>query len=111
MFLNDTSAKYSLSIRRFWGKGERWKRKSERGEGEKPFTSPPPPSPIGRPDTQASQVRCQGHYLDYFMSISQLQFACTCFFPLFKGDVIRDDSQRRIERNTALQCLNNEVNI
>ena len=29
--------KSSLSIRRFWGKGERWK-----------------PSPIGRPDTQAS---------------------------------------------------------
>ena len=75
MFLNDTSAKYSLSIRRFWRKGERWKRKSERGEGEKPFTSPPPPSPIGRPDTQASQVRCQGHYLDYFISVSQLQFA------------------------------------
>ena len=44
----------SLSIRRFWGKGERWKRKRERGEGEKlPFSSPPPPSPIGRPDTQA----------------------------------------------------------
>ena len=32
---------HSLSIRRFWGKGERWKRKRERG------------SPIGRPDTQA----------------------------------------------------------
>ena len=30
----------SLSIRRFWGKGERWKRKREKGEG--------------RPDTQAS---------------------------------------------------------
>ena len=30
----------SLSIRRFWGKGERWKRKRERGEG--------------RPDTQAT---------------------------------------------------------
>ena len=29
----------SLSIRRFWGKGERWKRKRERA-------SPPPPSPI-----------------------------------------------------------------
>ena len=25
----------SLSIRRFWGKGERWKRKMERAEGEK----------------------------------------------------------------------------
>ena len=36
----------SLSIRRFWGKGEKWKRKRERGEGEKPFSSPPPPSPI-----------------------------------------------------------------
>ena len=43
--------KTSLSIRRFWGKGERWKRKRERGEG---FSSPPPPSPIGRPDTQAT---------------------------------------------------------
>ena len=29
---------YSLSIRRFWGKGERWKRKRERGEGEKRLT-------------------------------------------------------------------------
>ena len=28
----------SLSIRRFWGKGERWKRKRERGEGEKRLT-------------------------------------------------------------------------
>ena len=38
---------HSLSIRRFWGKGERWKRKRERAEGEKlPFSSPPPPSPI-----------------------------------------------------------------
>ena len=54
----------SLSIRRFWGKGERWKRKKERAEGEKlPFSSPPPPSPIsnllspsplGRPGTQAN---------------------------------------------------------
>ena len=51
----------SLSIKRFWGKGERWKRKKERAEGEKP----PPPSPIsnllspshlGRPDTQARSV-------------------------------------------------------
>ena len=31
----------SLSIRRFWGKGERWKRKRET-------------SPLGRPDTQAT---------------------------------------------------------
>ena len=30
----------------------------ERGEGEKlPFSSPPPPSPMGRPDTQASGLR------------------------------------------------------
>ena len=30
----------------------------ERGEGEKlPFSSPPPPSPIGRPDTQATGLR------------------------------------------------------
>ena len=29
---------HSLSIRRFWGKGERWKRKRERGEGEKRLT-------------------------------------------------------------------------
>ena len=39
----------SLSIRRFWGEGERWKRNRERAEGpegEKPFSSPPPPSPI-----------------------------------------------------------------
>ena len=37
----------SLSIRRFWGKGEKWKRKRKRGEGKKlPFSSPPPPSPI-----------------------------------------------------------------
>ena len=28
----------SLSIRRFWGKGERWKRKRERAEGEKRLT-------------------------------------------------------------------------
>ena len=28
----------SLSIRRFWGKGEKWKRKRERGEGEKRLT-------------------------------------------------------------------------
>ena len=48
----------SLSIRRFWGKGERWKRKKERA-------SPPPPSPIsnllspsplGRPGTQANDL-------------------------------------------------------
>ena len=32
---------YSLSIRRFWGKGERWKRKLERG----------------RPDTQARGIK------------------------------------------------------
>ena len=30
--------KHSLSIRRFWGKGERWKRKRERAEGEKRLT-------------------------------------------------------------------------
>ena len=50
-------SKDSLSIRRFWGKGEGWKRKKERAD-------PPPPSPIsnllspsplGRPDTQAIQ--------------------------------------------------------
>ena len=40
----------SLSIRRFWGKGERWKRKRKRAEGERevsglPFSSPPPPPP------------------------------------------------------------------
>ena len=30
----------------------------ERGEGEKlPFSSPPPPSPMGRPDTQATGLR------------------------------------------------------
>ena len=29
---------HSLSIRRFWGKGERWKRKRERAEGEKRLT-------------------------------------------------------------------------
>ena len=28
----------SLSIRRFWGKGERWKRQKERAEGEKRLT-------------------------------------------------------------------------
>ena len=36
----------SLSIRRFWGKGERWKRKRERAEGEKPsFLFSPSPLP------------------------------------------------------------------
>ena len=35
----------SLSIRRFWGKGEKWKRK------RKNLLSP---NPVGRPDTQAS---------------------------------------------------------
>ena len=30
--------KSSLSIKRFWGKGERWKRKKERAEGEKRLT-------------------------------------------------------------------------
>ena len=39
-----TVNKCSLSIRRFWGKGERWKRKREN------LLSP---SPLGRPDTQA----------------------------------------------------------
>ena len=29
---------HSLSIRRFWGKGERWKQKLETGEGEKRLT-------------------------------------------------------------------------
>ena len=33
-----TSDGSSLSIRRFWGKGERWKRKRERAEGEKRLT-------------------------------------------------------------------------
>ena len=33
----------SLSIRRFWGKGEKWKRKNLLS-----------PSPVGRPDTQAT---------------------------------------------------------
>ena len=28
---------YSLSIRRFWGKGERWKRKRERSEISSPL--------------------------------------------------------------------------
>ena len=32
------SLRPSLSIRCFWGKGERWKRKRERGEGEKRLT-------------------------------------------------------------------------
>ena len=36
----------SLSIRRFWGKGERWKRKRERCDGEKPsFLFSPSPLP------------------------------------------------------------------
>ena len=29
---------FSLSIRRFWGKGEKWKRKRKRGEGKKRLT-------------------------------------------------------------------------
>ena len=33
----------SLSIRRFWGKGERWKRKRERAEREKLFSPSPLP--------------------------------------------------------------------
>ena len=32
------SDNHSLSIRGFWGKGERWKRQRERGEGEKRLT-------------------------------------------------------------------------
>ena len=37
----------SLSIRHFWGKGERWKRKRERAEGEKPsFVFSPSPLPL-----------------------------------------------------------------
>ena len=36
----------SLSIRRFWGKGERWKRKRERAEGEKPLPLPHLKSPL-----------------------------------------------------------------
>ena len=62
----------SLSIKRFWGKGERWKPKKERAEGEKlPFSSPPPPSPIsnllspshlGRPDTQAKELKANATY-------------------------------------------------
>ena len=59
-FIRSTS---SLSIKRFWGKGERWKRKKERAEGQKPsfLFSPSPisnllsPSHLGRPDTQAIQ--------------------------------------------------------
>ena len=76
----------SLSIRRFWGKGERWKRKKERAEvsgvsegkgkdgSEKrrelkernlsllPLPPPPSknllsPSPSGRPDTQATSFQ------------------------------------------------------
>ena len=42
----------SLSIWRFWGKGERWKRKRERAEREKLS-----PSPLGRPDTQATPTQ------------------------------------------------------
>ena len=48
-FMGSSWFAVSLSIRRFWGKGERWKRNRERAEGpegEKPFSSPPPPSPI-----------------------------------------------------------------
>ena len=45
-------AKPSLSIRRFWGKGERWKRKLERGEGEE-----------GRPDTQARRNLVHVHFV------------------------------------------------
>ena len=50
------------------GKGERWKRKRERAEGEKPsflfspspvphLKSPLSPSPLGRPDTRATACR------------------------------------------------------
>ena len=70
----------SLSIRRFWGKGERWKRKRERAEGEKlPFSSPPPPSPIsnllspsplGRPDTQQAK-KYQDMRAPYFTPASK----------------------------------------
>ena len=38
---------HSLSIRRFWGKGERLKRKRENVLS---------PSPLGRPDTQANNI-------------------------------------------------------
>ena len=66
----------SLSIRRFWGKGERWKRKKERA-----FSSPPSPSPIsnllspsplGRPGTQASmQVSRQSGYQRQSTSLAE----------------------------------------
>ena len=36
--LPDNHNRASLSIRRFWGKGERWKRKKEGAEGEKRLT-------------------------------------------------------------------------
>ena len=38
VFKQRGSSMHSLSIRRFWGKGEKWKRKRERGEGEKRLT-------------------------------------------------------------------------
>ena len=37
------TAHHSLSIRRFWGKGERWERKREGAEGEKLFSPSPLP--------------------------------------------------------------------
>ena len=40
-----TRSDFRLSIRRFWGKGERWKRKNLLS-----------PSLLGRPDTQASLI-------------------------------------------------------
>ena len=44
-FGNFSTCTSSLSIRRFWGKG---------GEGEERSKKPPLPSPLGRPDTQAT---------------------------------------------------------
>ena len=38
VILFQISVNTSLSIRRFWGKGEKWKRKRKRGEGKKRLT-------------------------------------------------------------------------
>ena len=59
----------SLSIRRFWGKGERWKRKRERGEGEKRLTQmllPEPSTPTQHDSIPSNQnhfrsLGCQLH--------------------------------------------------
>ena len=80
----DRTYKFSLIIRRFWGKGERWKQKREKAPPS-PIYNLLSPSPLGRPDTQAStNLKLSAEHEGYARgALPRVLFTRVIYFSLF----------------------------